>query len=254
VKLDLEGHVVAITGAASGIGRASAHAFAAEGARLVLLDRDTEGLDRLRDELVAGSGEVLTAACDVIDEHAVGAAIDSGARAFGGISHLIVSAGVSGPFGRDLGATSLAEWQQVFAVNVTGAFLAVRAVLPWLRAASEATVVFIASDSAMVAAPGMVPYCASKGALVQFGKALAVDLAPDRVRVNSVCPSIVDTPMSRSDLGLADDGFADVDFPVQTPHDVAQHVVYLSSARSSPINGVALLSDFGYAARSSFPA
>jgi len=254
VRLDLEGRVVAITGAASGIGRACAQAFAAEGARLALLDRDTEGLERLRDELAAASADVYAVNCDVTAEGSVGAAVESVVEHFGSISHLVVSAGISGPFGRDIAATSLAEWKEVFAVNVTGSFLAVRSVLPWLRLADEATIVFIASDSAMVAAPGMVPYCASKGALVQFGKALAVDLAADRIRVNSVCPSIVDTPMSRSDLGVAEDGFSALDFPVQSPHEVAQHVLYLSSVRSSPVNGVALLSDFGYAARSSFPA
>jgi len=98
----------------------------------------------------------------------------------------------------------------------------------------------------------MVPYCASKAALVQFGRALSVDLALDGIRVNTVAPSIVDTPMSRGDLGA--EAFVDPSFAVQSPEDVASHVLYLVSPRSRAINGTTIVSDFGYSARSGFPA
>jgi dihydroanticapsin dehydrogenase len=140
----------------------------------------------------------------------------------------------------------------VFAVNVTGAFLVLKHALPALRAAPAASVVLLASDSAVVASPGMVPYAASKAALVQFARALSVDLSDTRIRVNTVAPSIVDTPMSRGDLGS--DAFDAPGFPVQSAAEVAAHVVYLASPRSRAINGTTLLSDFGFTARSGFPA
>lgn len=110
----------------------------------------------------------------------------------------------------------------------------------------------LASDSSFVAAPGMVAYNASKGAVLQLVRALSVDLGPRGIRVNCVCPSVVDTPMARADLG--DAALDHADFPVQRPADVAAHVLYLASPISRPVNGTALVSDFGYLARSSFPA
>ncbi|MFC6354715.1 SDR family NAD(P)-dependent oxidoreductase [Luethyella okanaganae] len=264
MELTLDGKVILITGAASGIGRACAMAFAAEGARLGLIDRESAALATLVVELGADTGttEVHAVTADVTDEPGFAAAIDAIAEYFGQgekggagrIDGVVGCAGVSGPFGQDVADIALAEWNAVFAVNAGGQFLLVKAAVPHLRRSSAPTVVFIASDSGFVAAPGMVPYCSSKGAVVQLTKALSVDLAGYGIRVNCVCPSIVDTPMSRVDLGRETTGFAGVDYPVQTPDDVANHVLYLSSQRSRPINGVALLSDFGYAARSSFPA
>lgn len=257
MDLALAGRTVVVSGAASGIGRATALAFAGEGARVALLDRDAAALAAVHSELLAAGAAAEQFVCDVTDEQAVSAAVAGVAAAFEGIDHVVSCAGISGPFGAALGDISLAEWNAVFSVNVTGAFLLVRAALPWLQATDAATIVFLASDSAIVAAPGMVPYCASKGALVQLAKALAVEFSTNDgrgIRVNAVCPSIVDTPLSRTDLGLQTAGFDGVDFPVQSADEVAQHVLYLSSPRSRPVNGVAMLSDFGYAARSSFPA
>ncbi|RZU66236.1 dihydroanticapsin dehydrogenase [Microterricola gilva] len=249
-----------ISGAASGIGRATARAFAAEGAHIALLDRDAEALAAVHAELRAEQhegGRVASFVCDVTNETDVASAVTAAARSLGGVDHVVSCAGISGPFGVELEQISLAAWNSVFAVNVGGAFLLVRAALPWLRSADAATIVFLASDSAVVAAPGMVPYCASKGALVQLAKALAVELATEHgggIRVNALCPSIVDTPLSREDLGLQEQGFGGADYPVQSAAEVANHVLYLSSPVSRPVNGVAMLSDFGYAARSSFPA
>jgi len=248
MELQLQGRTALVTGAAGGIGRAVAQALSAEGVRVALLDRSAAGLE----ETAASCPGSVPVVADVTDEAAVGAAVAEAVVALDGLHTVVCCAGISGPVGSGIDETSLAEWQAVFAVNVTGAFLVLRAALPALRAAPAASVVLVASDSAFVASAGMAPYCASKAALVQFGRALSVDLAGDDVRVTTVSPSIVDTPMSRGDLG--DEAFAAPAFPVQTAEEIAAHVVYLASPRARAVNGSGILSDFGYSARSGFPA
>ncbi|WP_217183140.1 SDR family NAD(P)-dependent oxidoreductase [Streptomyces sp. AC495_CC817] len=244
MDLQLHGTTALVTGAGSGIGRAVALALAAEGVRVALLDRDE---DALSETAAACPGSSVHVA-DVTDEAQVDAALGSLDR----LDAVVCCAGISGPVGAGIEDITLAQWNAVFAVNVTGPFLVLRRVLPALRAAGTASVVLLSSDSAFVASPGMAPYCSSKGAVAQFARALSVDLARDGIRVNTVAPSVVDTPMSRGDLG--DAALDAPDFPVQTADEVAAHVAYLVSPRSRAVNGTTLLSDFGYTARSGFPA
>lgn len=239
MQLDLAGVPVVITGAASGIGRACAVAFAAEGALVA-------GIDRMPVEVPG----VVPLSADVTDEAALAAAVARAAAELGGISVAVACAGTSGPFGTPVDEITLDDWNRVLAVNVTGQFLLVKHALPHLRRADSASIVLMGSDSGFVAAPGMTPYNASKGAVVQLTRALSVDLAP--IRVTCVCPSIVDTPMARRDLGL--ESFDGVGYPVQTAADVARSVLFLASPATSAVNGTTLVSDFGYLARSSFPA
>ena len=244
MDLQLRGTSALVTGAGSGIGRAVARALAAEGVRVALLDRDESAV---RDAARECPDSIVLVA-DVTDEEQTAAALATVDR----LDAVVCCAGISGPVGSGIEEISLAEWNAVFSVNVTGPFLVLRHALPALRAAGAASVVLISSDSAFVASPGMVPYCSSKAALVQFARALSVDLAGTGIRVNTVAPSVVDTPMSRGDLG--DGAFEAADFPVQTADEVAAHVAYLVSPRSRAVNGTTLLSDFGYTARSGFPA
>lgn len=248
MDLQLSGTTALITGAASGIGRATAFALAAEGVRVALLDRDAAGLA----ETARGCRDAVVRVADVTDEAQVAEAVSTCVQELGGLDAVVCSAGISGPVGLSIEDTPVAEWNAVFAVNVTGAFLVLAHALPAMRAAAAASVVLLASDSAFVSSPGMAPYCASKAALVQLGRSLSVDLAGSGVRVNTVAPSIVDTAMSRGDLGA--EAFVDPSFAVQTPEDVASHVLYLVSPRSRAINGTTIVSDFGYSARSGFPA
>ncbi|HWS50040.1 MAG TPA: SDR family NAD(P)-dependent oxidoreductase [Microbacterium sp.] len=249
MDLQLHGRTALITGAASGIGRAVAMALAGEGMRLALLDREAAGLR----ETAGACADAVLLVADVTDEDQVSDAVKSAVGALGGLDAVVCCAGISGPVGTAIDETSREQWDVVFAVNVTGTFLVVKHSLPALRASDSASVVLLASDSALVASPGMAPYCASKAALVQLGRALSVDEAAAGVRVNAVAPSVVDTPMSRGDLGTPS-GFAGAEFPVQSPAEVAAHVTYLVSPRSRAINGTTVLSDFGYTARSGFPA
>ncbi|WP_158885904.1 SDR family NAD(P)-dependent oxidoreductase [Amycolatopsis anabasis] len=248
---DLGGAVVLVTGAASGIGAAVANLAAKQGATPVLLDRDGEGAREQADALRRRDLPALAITTDVTDEPSIRSAVGSALQRLGRIDIVVTCAGVSGPVGNRLEQTSLADWQRVFAVNVTGTYLTLKHALPALRSAPHGAAVLVASDSALVAAPGMVPYCASKAAVVQLARALSVETA-GQVRVNAVCPSVVDTPMSRGDLDRAD--FTDAGYPVHQPEHIAEHALFLASPRATGIHGTALTVDFGYSARSAFPA
>lgn len=248
---DLDGAVVFVTGAAGGVGAEVAFAAATHGATPVLVDRDVERTETRAGEVRRRGHPAFVASADVTVEDSVRAAVDATLDRFGGIDVVVTCAGISGPFGTPLASLELADWQAVFAVNVTGAFLTLKHTLPALRASDRGSAVLLASDSAQVAAPGMVPYCASKAAVVQLARALSVETSGE-VRVNALCPSIVDTPMSRGDLGCED--FAESAFPVHRADDVAGHVLFLASPLAAGISGVSLPVDFGYSARSAFPA
>lgn len=268
----LSGRYAVVTGAASGIGRAVCAALLDEGCSVAGLDRDQAVLDRAArgfaasplsaddsrppasDDGAPAPGAGFVPLClDLCDEAAVQAAFASLAGRFGSLDLLVSCAGVSGPVGTPLEDTDLREWRTVLDVNLLAPFLVLKHALPLLREGRQPAVVLLASDSAVVAAPGMAPYCASKAGLVQLGRAVAVEWAGNGIRVNSLCPSVVDTPMSRADLEKPG-GFADATFPVQSPEQVAQQVLFLLSPRSGPVNGTTLLSDFAYSARSAFPA
>ncbi|MGO2112781.1 MAG: SDR family NAD(P)-dependent oxidoreductase [Pseudoclavibacter sp.] len=269
---------VVITGGSSGIGLGVARAFVEVGSSVGLIGRDASRLAdaalELRDLASAGGAArdapaapgtdatdqvspadptIATLAADVSDETALGAAIDELAARLGGIDALVVAAGTEGEMGASAGEVTAASFREVLDVNVVGAFLSVQRALPYLRESAGATVTFIGSDSGFVAAPGMLAYNASKGALTQLTRALAVELFDDHgIRVNSVCPSITDTPLARR--GLEVDAFDDAPYPVQSVDDVAWAVLSVASHRARAVNGVNLLSDFGYTGRSSFPA
>lgn len=236
MELDLADRVVVVTGGVSGIGAACAEAFRAEGARVATIDR------------APGAGH----RAEITDEQQVKSALDAIASDLGGIDVVVCCAGISGPVGTLAPDVSVPDWDAVMAVNVKGAFLTVKHAVPHLARSRNPAVVLLASDSSLFASEGMAPYCASKGALLMLGKALATDLAPQAIRVNCVCPSIVDTPMSRADMDLAQ-GFAGVGYPVQTPAEVAALVAFLASPASRPVNGTHLLSDFAMSAQSAFP-
>lgn len=249
----LPGRVV-VTGGSSGIGLAVAAFFLAAGAHVGIIGRDPARLEAaaagLRGE---APGRVETACADVGDGARLGVAIDALALNMGGIDLLVAAAGVEGQMGASCEDVTEASFRDVLNTNVLGTFLAVRHALPHLKRAHHGSVVIVGSDSGFVAVPGMLAYNAAKGALVQLTRALAVELFDDYgIRVNSVCPSIVDTPMARRGLGV--DSFENAPYPVQEPADIAWTVGYLASRHSRAINGVNLLSDFGYTGRSSFPA
>ncbi|KGH48530.1 2-hydroxycyclohexanecarboxyl-CoA dehydrogenase [Modestobacter caceresii] len=249
MDLQLRDRVALITGGASGIGRACADALAEEGAKTALLDRDPAGEEvaaLLRDR----GHDALFVRADVTVEADVRTAVAAVLHRFGRLDTVLGCAGISGPAGTPAAEVSVADWDQVMAVNVRGNFLLAKHTVPALRSSPVATIVLIASDAALVAFEGMSAYNTSKGAVLMLTRSLSVD--HPEVRVNCLCPGVVDTPMSRADLGRPD-GFAGSDLPVMQPADLARHAAFLASPVSSPINGTSVVSDFGYLARPAVP-
>ena len=185
----MQGRRIAITGAASGMGREIARLFAAEGAGLALLDRNAAGVAEVAGELGQhGFG------CDVADPDQRRAGMVDAAAALGGLDGVVNAAGVLDIVQFDDLAPE--SWDRMLAVNLTGPFNVVKAALPFLRQAGSATIVNIASVSGLMPMAGTVGYSASKGGAIMFGKALAFDLGP-QIRVNTICPGVVVTEMTR---------------------------------------------------------
>jgi NAD(P)-dependent dehydrogenase (short-subunit alcohol dehydrogenase family) len=247
-----EGSVAVVTGAASGIGLATAHRFAEEGASVALLDVDAEQCRVAQDQITSPGGTCEAFPVDVASEHEVHRTIDEVVRRFQRVDHLVNNAGIV--LVRDIGDCTVAEWDRVMDVNVKSVFLMVKALLPALRTSSCATIVNIGSVSSLVAQQGTPAYVASKGAVLMLSKALALDLAPDGIRVNCVCPGITDTPMLRFHASATPDPERTLHersrrVPLQrmlSPREIADAVLYLSGDRSSGITGASIVVDGGY--------
>lgn len=248
--MGLQNRVALVTGGGSGIGRACVEALAAEGAKVFLVDRSMAGA-AVAEELTNRGHDVEFAQADVTDENEVREAVRKLDEFYGQLDTVIGCAGVSGPVGATAEAITTEDWDRVMAVNVRGNFLVAKHTIPLLKRSHVASIVFLASDSALVAFEGMTPYSTSKGAVLMLTKALSVDHT--ELRVNCLCPGVVDTPMSRTDLGRPQ-GFAGTGLPVSDARQIGRHAVFLASPASAPINGTSLVADFGYLARSAQPA
>ncbi|MFY9714765.1 MAG: SDR family oxidoreductase [Microbacterium sp.] len=247
MDLDIDGRVAVVTGGASGIGRACVKALADEGVSVAMFDRDPRGA-AVAAELVRNGKSVTSHVVDITDEEQVSAAVADVIAQHRGLDILIGCAGISGPVGVKLADTDAADFDRVFAVNVRGNYLMAKHAMPHLESSEIGTIVLVASDAALVAFEGMAAYSTSKGAVVMLAKSIAID--HPGVRVNALCPGIVDTPMSRADLGRTELGFGGSGLPVMKASQLARHVLFLASPASAPINATTLVSDFGYASRS----
>jgi NAD(P)-dependent dehydrogenase (short-subunit alcohol dehydrogenase family) len=185
----LEGRKILVTGAASGMGRQIARLFAAEGAALALFDLNEDGVKKVGEEL----GQAAWG-CNVADREQVNEVVAAAAQALGGLDGVVNAAGTLDIVHfADLAPES---WDRMIAVNTTGPFNICKAALPHLQAADKATIVNIASTSAVLPMAGTSGYSASKGGLAMFTKGLAFDLGPN-IRANSICPGVVVTEMTR---------------------------------------------------------
>lgn len=228
--------VAVVTGGASGIGLGVARRFVADGHRVALLDRDGAGAEAAAAELRAGGADAVAAEVDVADRAAVDAAFDQVRAQLGPVEILVTSAGIE-DFTAVLEITP-DTWDRIIAVNLTGTFSCAQAALRDMLAAGWGRIVTISSQSAQSGAPSMAHYSASKGGVISLTKALAVELARSGVTVNTVSPSVVDTPMARKATEAGDFPGIDVIAPMiplgraGTPDDIAQACSYLCAEDS----------------------
>ncbi|MEU1185119.1 glucose 1-dehydrogenase [Streptomyces sp. NPDC005820] len=237
-----------VTGGARGMGASHARHLAEEGAAVVIGDvLDKEGMD-LADELQADGLEVHYTYLDVTDEASWKAAVDGTVGQLGAIDGLVNNAGVTGiPGGPE--AEGLDAWNATVSVNQTGAYLGLRAVVPHLRAAGGGAVVNVSSILGFIGDGDYFAYSATKGALRLMTRSAALKYAPDGIRVNSVCPGMVRTPMNDAEVDA--DGYV-TNTPMRRmaePVEVSKAVLFLLSDDASYITGSDLVIDGGYLAR-----
>jgi NAD(P)-dependent dehydrogenase (short-subunit alcohol dehydrogenase family) len=242
-----EGKVALITGAASGIGRASAERLASEGASLFLVDVAKEGLEETLKRCAAAGAGVESSPCDVAREEQVEGAVARCIDRFGRLDVLLNVAGIL--LLQHTHETSLAQWQKVLDVNLTGTFLFCKAALPHLLA-SRGNIVNTASTSALNGMPYGAAYGASKGGVLALTRALAVEYGGKGVRVNALCPGSIKTPMG-SGGNLPEDvnwellkRAMPLDKP-RGPEVVASVVAMLASEDGAHINGESIRMDGG---------
>lgn len=255
----LDGRTAWISGAASGIGRATAERFLREGARVALVDVDTDR-GRALEAALAPLGPVRFFAADVADDDAVGESVARTVAAFGGLEVVVNNAGIV-QVGK-IHETTEAQWDRVMAVNVKSIFLSTRHALPHLIRHPESHIVNVASVSSFVGQASTPAYTASKGAVLQLTRSIALDYAADGVRCNCVCPGITDTPMLRAHVGSDPD--PDATFarrlrrvPLRralAPDEIARAIAYFACADSAGVTGTSLVVDGGYTAAAEWDA
>jgi len=256
----IRGKAALVTGAASGIGRATAILFAREGARVLAADLDPAGAAVVA-SIRTGGGEAHFVRHDVTDEVSWLDAIGAALEAFGRLDILVNNAGIA--FAKPVGEMTLAEWRRVMAVNLDGVFLGTREAVRVMRRTGGGAIVNMSSASGLVGSPLASAYCASKGAVRLFTKAVALEVAGDGIRVNSIHPGGVRTPIwAKADFwpGLvAKSGNEDAAFQalaagaplgrLADPEEIAEAILYLASDASKFMTGSELVIDGGYTAR-----
>lgn len=257
IPMDLKGRVVVITGAASGMGRASARMFAAEQATVVGADRDEDGLDALGRELAAAGHPVSAHYVDIADESSVKALVDATVEEHGRIDVLFNNAAI-GPSSSARHAmanvvdTPADAWDAIMAINLKGPGLMCKHVIPVMRENGGGSVIMNSSINGMVGVQGADAYTATKGGLVALTKAMAVEWAPYGIRVNCICPGPTDTPMNAPWLGdAAKREYLVAGCPmgrVARPEEIAGVAVFLASDLSSFVNGAIIPVDGGWTA------
>jgi 2-hydroxycyclohexanecarboxyl-CoA dehydrogenase len=236
-----EGRVAVVTGGASGIGLGVARHLAAAGHRLALLDRDGASAETAAAELRTQDRDALGFAVDVTDRDGVDAAFERVRAELGPVAILVTSAGIESF--DPIEEITREQWDRILAVNLTGTFACAQAAIPDMVGAGWGRIVTISSSSAQSGAPNMAHYAASKGGVISLTKALAVDLARKGVTVNSIAPSLVDTPMARAAEAAGDFPGVDVVGPMVplgragTPDDIAAACAFLCSDAGSYITG-----------------
>lgn len=251
----LNNKIAIITGASSGIGRATAKLLAQEGAKVAIADLDTQNGQTVVAEIQANGGTASFHQVDAAQESQIQAWIDAVVAQWGGIDILVANAGIL--FTRTVETATNDDWDKILGVNLKGYAFCAKYAVPSMRKRGGGAIVNIASISSFVAQPEFFLYNATKGAVLQLTRCLALDLAVDNIRVNCVCPGPIDTPMV--DQFIKDHGLNPEEFHQQMsqstilrrmgkPQEVAEAIVFLVSDKASYITATPLMVDGGYVA------
>jgi NAD(P)-dependent dehydrogenase (short-subunit alcohol dehydrogenase family) len=245
-----EGKVVLITGAASGIGFAAARAFAAEGARVMLADRNEERLNDAVSSIRGAGADAAGVIVDVTDFGSCEAMVTRTVATFGGIHIAFNNAGTPSALGGEFEDFAIADWQRLINTNLSGIFYSMKAEVPAMKSSGGTAIVNTGSIASLIAAPGMAAYVASKHGVSGLTKAAALDLIRHGIRVNAVCPGFVDTPMLCGAIAVPEARTQiEASVPIQriaAPEEVANAVLFLASNAASYLVGTLLSVDGGF--------
>ncbi|MDJ0947791.1 MAG: glucose 1-dehydrogenase [Alphaproteobacteria bacterium] len=247
----LQGKVAIVTGAASGFGEGIARRFGAEGAKVVVADINDDGGRRIAKEIMQSGADAVFARADVTKGDDVAGMVSVAEESFGGLDILVNNAGMPQ---RNMPMLEVPEemFDRIFAVNVKSLYLAARHAVPALRRRGGGVIINTASTAGIRPRPGLTWYNGSKGAAIMLTKSMAVELAPEKIRVNALCPVAGDTPMLAEFLGgdVTDDAYAAFVSTVpmgrlSTPQDIANAALFLASDEADFLTGVCLEVDGG---------
>ncbi len=250
--MQLQGKVAIITGAATGIGRATALLFAREGASVVVADINEDDAQRTVADIEDEGADARFVRADVSEAEDVQALMERAAEEMGGIDVIVNNAGAQ----RSGAVTEFeeSEWDLLMQINPRSCFLGAKYSVPYLRERGGGSIVNVSSLAGLKGGPGMTAYSASKGAIIAFTRALAEELAPDNIRANSVCPGWIDTPFNEPAIEFMGGRAQQEDMVQQTvplkrqgtPEEIAPGILYLASDASSYVTGQELVIDGGF--------
>jgi NAD(P)-dependent dehydrogenase (short-subunit alcohol dehydrogenase family) len=243
--------VALVTGASSGIGRATAELFVARGYATALVDRDDDA-GRVVETQLRKSGECIFIRCDITDDGAVRKAVEQAVNLYGRLDAAFNAAGIDGEAGKATADSSMENWNRVMAIDLTGLWSCMRYEIPQMLKTGGGSIVNCASVAGLVGAPYVSAYVAAKHGVVGLTKAAALEYARQGIRVNAVCPGMIDTPMTRK--GLAPEIAAKLleESPIGRfgqPVEIASAVAWLCEESSSFLTGQAIAVDGAWTAR-----
>ncbi len=247
----LKGKVSLITGARSGIGRATALRFASEGAIVVIADQNLQAAEKTQHLIEQANGIGQAIAVDITQEQQVAEAIAQTVQGFGQLDILHNNAGIS--VLKLITETTEADWDFLFGVNLKGMFFGCKHAIPYMVQQGGGVIINTASELAIIGQPLYSAYCATKGGVLAFTRALSVEWVSKGIRINAVCPGPIKTPMLQAEFDIAADPTAEEAATIQsipvgrlgTPEDIARVALFLASDDAEFVHGAVIVADGG---------